>query len=387
MESAKRPKMGSSKLPESWEDLPQELCREIAERLAENEMDHLHFRSICKDWRSSTLPLLKHPLPSFPHLFDPPTPRRPSFVEKAVYLLQIPEDLWELPHMKEFKRSFLVKVSKPFSSNKIRIESLLSHTPLENRENPSPPSGSVLSLWNLRVTELHKVFYSPERESGIFSWRISKAGGQLTAMAIHTEGLLYQYKSGENDQWIQNGIDADWDDTINYQGQFCAVDIKGRTVLFDSLFAATEISSALLDHQNNYRTLKRLVESRGELFLVELYKDQPKIFRLNMEEKAWIQVENLGDHIFFFADDCSFSLSAREFPECKGNCVYFKESDEKDDDERLRFCGPSTQVYDLETGKYGRITSFPEHLKIFWPPPKWLEDPRLFTSVVFETMG
>lgn len=365
----------------TWADLLPDLCIKIAEKLEENEMDHLRFRSICPLWRSSTLPLRKPPpLPSLPTLSDPKTPKKASLVEKTVYLLQIPEDLWNLPHMKKFKRTFVIKVSKPFSPDKIRIESLLSHTSLENRAKPSPPLGTVLNLWNLRVIELCKVFYTPKRESGIVSLRISSAGEQLTAMAIENEGLLYQYKSGEK-KWIKNGMDNVWDDIINYQGQFCAVDIEGTTFLFDSSFAATEISSALLDYQNNIPTLKRLVESCGKLYLVELYNDQPKIYRLNMEEKAWIQVESLGDRIFFFADDCSFSLSAQEFPGYKGNCVYFKfEVNEEEHDERLRFCGPNTQVYDLETGNFGRITTFPEHLQIFWPPPKWLEDPTPLPS-------
>ncbi|MCE0481513.1 hypothetical protein HAX54_039315 [Datura stramonium] len=310
-----------------WLDIPPELWSDIAERVAENEMDHLRFRSICSLWRSSALPLRKSPLPSLPALPDPSHPKKrkkPTFVEKTVYLLQIPEDLWNLPLMKGFKRSFLIKVSKPFSGHKLRIENLLSRTSSpENKAKSSQFCGSVLNLWNLRVTELCK-------------------------------------------------------------GHFCAVDIEGRTLLFDSSsFAATEISPPMVDNPNNFISGKRLVESCGELFLVELYTENTKVYRLSMEEKAWIQVESLGNRIFFIAEDCSFSLSAQEFP---GNCVYFKDGEGKEYDEHLRFCGPKTSVYDLETGRLGGITSFPEHLEIFWPPPKWLEHSSLLTLVLLKTI-
>ncbi|XP_060194517.1 F-box protein SKIP23-like [Lycium barbarum] len=345
-------------------------------------MDHLRFRSICSLWRSSSLPLRKPPLPSLPTLpdpFCPKTRKKPYFVEKTVYLLQIQEDLWNSPLMKGFKRSFLIEVSKPLSGDKLRLESLLSHAPLENRAKSSESRGSVLNLWNLRVTELCKVFYTPKRESGISALQISRAGRELAAMAIDDDMQLYHYKSGEK-KWTKNDICCDWHDIINYQGQFCAVDIEGRTLLFDSSsFAETEISPPMVDNLSKFVSWKVLVESCGELFLVELYEEKTKVYRLNMEENAWIQVENLGDRIFFIGKNCSFSLSAQEFPGCKGNCVYFNRGEGKEYDERLRFWGPKTEVYDLETRRFGGITSFPEHLEIFWPPPKWLEHPSLLS--------
>ncbi|CAN4083514.1 unnamed protein product [Withania somnifera] len=264
--------------------------------------------------------------------------------------------------MKGFKRSFLIKVSKPFSGHKLRLEGILS------REKSYKSIGGELDLKNLRLTELRKVFYTRRKESGIRLLRINRAGEQLAAMAIDK----YDKK-----EWVQNKICYDAHDVINYQGQFCAVNEEGRTFLFNSSFAPTEISPPMVDNPNNYITSKWLVESCGELFMVELYNEKPTIYRLNMEQKAWIQVESLGDWIFFMVEGCSFSLSAQEFPGCNGSCVYFPYGEGKEDDERLRFRGPDTQDFDLETGRFGRITAFPKNLEIFWPPPKWLEHPSL----------
>ncbi|KAG5623247.1 hypothetical protein H5410_008465 [Solanum commersonii] len=78
------------------------------------------------------------------------------------------------------------------------------------------------------------------------------------------------------------------------------------------------------DKRQNHNICDLLETASGELFLIELYNDQPKIYGLNMEEKVWIQVKSLGDRIFFAASDCSFSLSAQKFPEGKSNCIYFR---------------------------------------------------------------
>ncbi|KAK4711684.1 hypothetical protein R3W88_006197 [Solanum pinnatisectum] len=169
-----------------------------------------------------------------------------------------------------------------------------------------------------------------------------RADKQLT-MAIDDDRQFYHHKSGK-EEWIRNDMSGDWEDIINCKGQFCPIDVHGKTLLLNS----------------------------EELFLIELYDDQPKIYRLNMEEKVWIQVESLDDRIFFIASDCSFSQSAQEFPRGKGNCG--EEGNRYD--RRFRICGPSVEVYDLEIGSYGSITSF-----IFWPTPKWLKDPSLLTLI------
>ncbi|XP_077226321.1 F-box protein SKIP23-like [Tasmannia lanceolata] len=44
-------------------------------------------------------------------------------------------------------------------------------------------------------------------------------------------------------------------------------------------------------------------------------------FELDEERGKWIEINSLGDHILFLGFSSSFSLSAREFPRCKGNCI------------------------------------------------------------------
>ena len=42
------------------------------------------------------------------------------------------------------------------------------------------------------------------------------------------------------------------------------------------------------------------------------------------------------------------------------------------------FVDPLQNVMISRLGCMG-VTSFPEHLKLFWPPPEWLEDPNVLS--------
>ncbi|XP_010274421.1 PREDICTED: F-box protein SKIP23-like [Nelumbo nucifera] len=84
-----------------------------------------------------------------------------------------------------------------------------------------------------------------------------------------------------------------------------------------------------------------LVESSGDLLLVlrhDYFDDDAnspsqlhrtggfKVFKL--EERSsmnprWVEVKSIGDRVLFLGDNYSVSISAREFPECSANCIYF----------------------------------------------------------------
>ena len=152
---------------------------------------------------------------------------------------------------------------------------------------------------------------------------------------------------------------------------------------------------------------KCLVESDGELFLVDRYlsigpDDDPgvnhddeiyghndtyivdttvwfKVFKLDQSEQKWIEVKSLGDRVLFLGDNCAFSASATDLSGCKRSCIYFTDkffrlNKEEDSAFKTRDIG----VFNLENGNIGPLASYPDYSQLFWPPPAWI------TSVAFQ---
>lgn len=85
--------------------------------------------------------------------------------------------------------------------------------------------------------------------------------------------------------------------------------------------------------------------------------------------------------MFFVGDDCTFSVSVKEFSGCKENCVYFAD----DVFARIRghnhHPGSDAGIYELENDFAGPLSAFPYYTNIFCPPPGWLrQNPRLARS-------
>jgi hypothetical protein len=156
---------------------------------------------------------------------------------------------------------------------------------------------------------------------------------------------------------------------------------------------------------------KYLVESKGDLLLVDMYLSidtdeglsigndvvqdlvqymsertvRFKVFKLNEEGKSWIEVKNLEDRVLFLGDDSTFSASASELSGCKGNCIFFEDnffySREEGDDGSM--IGRDIGVFELESGCIGPLRNFPDYSKMFWPPPDWIASTSLEVSVHF----
>lgn len=189
------------------------------------------------------------------------------------------------------------------------------------------------------------------------------------------------------------------DDIIVYKGQPYVVDSLGSVFRIDSSLKVVELLSKLVGLGGRR---KHLVESCGELYVVDRYFDQEpnkqegsgldfplsfhifglrgrhrryessdpkavefKVYKLELldeEEGRWIEVKSLGDQAFFLAMDCSFSVSAQELAGCKGNCIYF--TDQNDLNLALReVTRPESSVFNLEDHSIQRLGSS----QIFWP--------------------
>ncbi|XP_043687794.1 F-box protein At2g26160-like [Telopea speciosissima] len=83
-----------------------------------------------------------------------------------------------------------------------------------------------------------------------------------------------------------------------------------------------------------------LVECLGELLMVIKYYVRDynlryhytsltfKIFKLDLKGRRWIKVEDLGDRTLFIGTSTSLSVSARDHPGLKGNCIYFTDHED-----------------------------------------------------------
>lgn len=94
-----------------------------------------------------------------------------------------------------------------------------------------------------------------------------------------------------------------------------------------------------------------------------------EVYKMDREGEKWVAVKDLGDRMLFLGDNCGFSASAKDFPGCKGNCVFFT-GQSREDDGAMKSRGVS--VFDLETGNIGAIPNNSGYSQLFWPPPAWL---------------
>uniref|UniRef100_M0ZMJ1 F-box family protein n=1 Tax=Solanum tuberosum TaxID=4113 RepID=M0ZMJ1_SOLTU len=171
----------------------------------------------------------------------------------------------------------------------------------------------------------------------------------FSLMAIDRDNRLCYLKSGD-DKWTKLKNPSSYiDDIIVYKGNFYVVDRYGETMKFDSSFNETTVASRF---SGGGKRKKRLVESGGQLFLVDYSSDfgkdasrEIKIYRLDEKQYEWIEVHTLGDRIFFAVNDCCFSVSSCDFGDKygRGNCIYYVKGsmyfDDEDSDDDFGMCG------------------------------------------------
>ncbi|KEH19028.1 hypothetical protein MtrunA17_Chr8g0351561 [Medicago truncatula] len=117
-----------------------------------------------------------------------------------------------------------------------------------------------------------------------------------------------------------------------FKDRFCAVNKIGRTVAFgpgDSVELLTEYVDG--------GDMKFLVESEGELLLVDIYDPHRygfpgeyglklDVFRLDEKEKKWVKLASLGERIIFLSKEIVSSLvmmHSTMLTRCFVGCVFF----------------------------------------------------------------
>lgn len=361
-----------------WSDLPKELAERIGSCL-DTQIDVLRFRSVCTTWRSSLAPFKT--VPHFPVEIPYPLDDRniykgrPGYylIESTVYIFQpLDGDSIDSPC-----KGWLIQVIKT-ADGKLKVLNPLTGREIQNH------MPKVLNLLDFRVSEVcksyHVQYYIPSKP--LFSdydvgyvrkilLLMNHNGGSekdsFSLMAIDRDNRLCYLNSG-NDKWTKLKNSSSYiDDIIVYKGNFHAVDRYGETMKFDSSFSETTVASRFYGETTKIdssfdeevasrlsggKKKKRLVESGGQLFLVDKSSDfgkdashEIKIYRLDEKQYEWIEVHTLGDRIFFAVSDCCFSVSSRDFGDKygRGNCLYYAKGsmyfNDEDSDDDFGMCG------------------------------------------------
>ncbi|XP_062158777.1 uncharacterized protein LOC133866264 [Alnus glutinosa] len=204
---------------------------------------------------------------------------------------------------------------------------------------------------------------------------------------------------------LQNGFHS-ISDVIHFKDRlFYTVSSCGTGLYAYDLSDLSSPKSYLLETSFNFQTLSSfdqnvrtwfhdryyLVESLGDLLWVrrlisnnmnddgeftfshdaQIFPDQTvqfDVYRLDFSKNTWEFTESIGDRVLFLGTNQSLSLSARDFPSLKANCIYFTD-DSSSIHRKCDFGGRDFGYYELGGFAYGEYR-FRED-KIL-PPPFWV---------------
>ncbi|PNX99957.1 F-box protein [Trifolium pratense] len=105
---------------------------------------------------------------------------------------------------------------------------------------------------------------------------------------------------------------------------------------------------------------KRLVESGGDLLLVNTDKSLERfcLFKLNEKENKWVNLTSLGDRILILGHGWLFSASASDLCVAKGNCIIIVNTMKPE----------PVYVFDLDQRRLSPIVDYPEYSSLFCKP-------------------
>ncbi|KAK6240708.1 F-box domain - like 10 [Theobroma cacao] len=398
-----------------WTQLPKELLDLISKSL-DKSFDVSRFRSVCSTWRSSVTSPKRHRLaPRFPVLPDDGGISDTSFgfclSKRIVFLLGSPETNIQA----DSSASWVIKIEEDVPNNRIQLLNPLSRSRFDSLPYNFP---KPLNLLDFRVFELgeeyvlHYLNYHSYlgdvgnlyMEKVVVSC-LDNNVNDFFLLTIHVSGKLAMFKSSEKKWTIIEDMPSPYDDVILYKGNFYAVDNTGRTVHVGMDFETSVVGMPVFGGDKKF-----LVESKGELLLVDMYLSfeaeegscswtglgfveeyfenlaiymnertvRFKVFQLDEVGKEWVEVKNLDDRVLFLGDDFTFSASAKDLSVCRGNCIIFADNffySLGAEDGQSERC--DVGVFDLENGSIGPLGKFPQFSKLFWPPPRWISSTTL----------
>ncbi|AES69477.1 F-box SKIP23-like protein [Medicago truncatula] len=348
-----------------WSDLPKELLNMISERI-DIEINMIRFRSVCSNWlRSSSVP--NHHLNltiNFPLHKSLSNSTITSFCclsKRSIFLIK-PQ-----PPQKQQQtliRPWLVRITQNSSGKKKRFDPFLSH----HSSSTSFYLPRVIDFHKLSVLHLGADFITNELAFHmLLPQKVISIGKHSLFLGIlkNCTPQLVLFTCGNQPwKWIPE-ISTTSGDICVFKGRFYAVDKFCRTVMI----GPDSTVQMVAEHVVHGGDRKLLVESDGELLLVDIYESLDfgiNVFRFHEKEKKWVKLMNLGDRVLFFGEGCSFSASASDLCVSKGNCIVFI-----DDSVSAYWMQGGNGVYHLDQGRVSPVSRYHEYFNLF-SPPDWI---------------
>ncbi|KAK2386316.1 F-box protein SKIP23 [Trifolium repens] len=351
-----------------WSELPKELLNLISERI-DNEIDLIHFRSVCSSWRSSSsipnhrINTLPFKLPLLGYYGDNKVSDPLCYLSKRIIFLIKPSPQQD----QTLVRPWLIRVTQNPSG-----KTKLYKSPLFKFELPSLFPFSI-DLINTSVLNLGTDFIvdEPLHYGYMYPTKVVAVTPLILAILL-TNGHLALLRCGDERWTVVPEIPLYIQDICVFKGQIYAVEALTRKTV---TVGPEDLSVRLVaeDVHRGLQDIQFLVESEGELLLVDVYESLFSfelvtiyVFRLDEKETEWVELTSLGDRILFWGNGCSFSASASDLSVAKGNCVIFID----DVIDYNKICDSGMCVFDLNRGRLLPLSDYPDYLNMFWPPPK-----------------
>lgn len=261
------------------------------------------------------------------------------------------------------KAGSLIRLKKLMKQgNKFRVLNPFSHLPVKNMAASFPKE---LNHTNFRVLEMARAFSMQQireddddgfnddnNNSMIRKIKLASNFDSSSVVVAIKRGDLRQIRVNSDIQWCLFDSDVQYRDIINFDGNFFTVDLYGVILGFiENSFSLEEVRSPL----EVWEAERYFLESCGHLYVVvrdfycctgqvhcdkridgfvketrygdhvpvkfRVYKRIPSEHQKNRYD--WVEVNDLGDRVFFVSTNCSFSFSIRDSDDSHGSCIIY----------------------------------------------------------------
>ncbi|KAJ9186394.1 hypothetical protein P3X46_001971 [Hevea brasiliensis] len=307
-----------------WSELPPELLQTITQKQT-NYIDYLSIRAVCKSWRSA--------IPRRPHDLLPPNHRGfYNLSNGKTYFLEFPQAYdkrccgcshgW-LVMVEDTPAIFLLN---PLTKARIELPSLSAfpNFPTEvvyqNSRNLNEHFNRNTKL-HIRETYIRKAIISEDPSGCQFHGR-----GYIIYHTVNDNENLALCRSGDI-SWStihEMSPGPHYKDIMFHAGKFYVVDDKDRVSICN-----TDNPSSMIQVADPPPVPQKWATSNGiwaELWNSLDYGYQTRrfiIYKLDVSKSIWLELDGLDDTIFFLGWNCSHSISALDYKNCKGNFIYF----------------------------------------------------------------
>lgn len=383
-----------------WSELPVELLEAVEDNVI-LYVDKVRLCSVCAPWRSALTKLPQPRLHQTPCLLlqyddnNVATCGLFSPLYKKFYQLELPE----LAEGKLFKGSSHGWVVTLGDSPSLCLSNPLTRAQLKLPPRSSFPdvvkyrSDKINNEYALRYAYDRNAFYTLDgRHVRNFLTKkiVLSESDDYLAVAIYGEfGRLAYCRKGYK-KWVHlHGDQCPYEEVKFFRGLLYALNCS-RKLLICEVGACPKVTKIIdLSRTTLGDNMAYLVENSGALLMVERYRrrcqttrkhktNSFRIFKLDDVAHGFpslIEVKDLGGDALFLGLNLSSSISCGDFPDCRGNCIYF--TDDSDDiigQEGIQGVDFDMGIYDLNDGNIETL-SVPGYKcegKNFWPPPIWV---------------